>query len=192
MKKIACVVLGMVAGTASAQHGHEGDVRIAWDGIDQIMTEFDSSVLQPLAFESSAGVWIADEPGFMSLDADEPDEGLFVLPNDSFISIEVLSTTPGIRVLDPLFDPFTQTIEEATITNFDLGAPAFDDHPFWVVQLSEWDGVTTEFDVTLQVHDSGASGLAASEPVTVTFTIPTPAGASVFACGGLMMMRRRR
>ncbi len=187
--KMCVVSLGLIAGVASADL--ESDFAVGTDGAGKLKFEFNFGSIEPLPFNDGPNVWIGDEPGFANLDVDEPDEGFFTLPSSAFISIEILSTDPGFRVVDPLFDPFSQTIEDATVSSFDLGSPDFDDHPFWVVQLSEWDGVTTDFNVTLRAVDSGA-GLMASDPITVTFTIPTPASAGLLAMGGLMVARRRR
>ncbi len=169
----------------------ESDFAVGVDSNGQLKFEFNFDSIEPLPFNSAANAWFGDEPGFANLDEDEPLEDFFMLPSSAFISIEVLATDSGFRVLDPLFDPFTQTIEGGTVSSFDLGSPDFDDHPFWAVQLSEWDGVTTAFDVTLRAVDSGA-GLAPSDPITVTFTIPTPGAASVLGLALLPALRRRR
>ena len=187
--RMTVAAIGLLAGVASADL--ESDFAVGTDGAGKLMFEFNFGYIAPLPYNDDASVLIGDETGFANHDYDEPDEGFFTLPSNAFISIEILSVDAGFRVVDPLFDPFTQTIEEATVSSFDLGSPDFDDHPFWVVQLSEWDGVTTDFDLTLRAVDSG-SGLVASDPVTVTFSIPTPASAGVLALGGLAAARRCR
>jgi hypothetical protein len=188
-RTLTALTLAVVTGTAYADL--ESDFAVGTDGAGKLKFEFNFDSIEPLVFNAANNVWISDEPGFANLDVDEPDEGFFVLPSNAFITIEILSVDAGFRVLDPEFDSFTQTAIEATVTSFDLGSPDFDDHPFWAVLLSEWDGVTTSFDVTLRAVDSGA-GLLASDPVTATFVIPSPGVVSVLAAGGLLASRRRR
>lgn len=185
--RACCIGVVTCAGVCAAQD--ELDFVIGTDGAGMLAME--GGTAEPMVFNDDFNIWIAEEPGFTNLVMDEPNEGFFTLPGSSFITIEILSTDPGLRVLDPLFDPFSQSVEDATITMLELGSPAFDDHPFWAVQLSEWDGVTTEFDVTVRAVDSG-SGLAASAPSSLTLTIPAPASASVLGLGLVGLRRRSR
>lgn len=186
---LTALTLAVVTGTAYADL--ESDFAVGTDGAGKLKFEFNFDSIEPLVFNAANNLWISDAPGFANLDVDEPDEVFFTLPSNAFITIEILAVDAGFRVLDPEFDSFTQTPFEATVTSFDLGSPDFDDHPFWTVLLSEWDGVTTSFDVTLRAVDSGA-GLLASDPVTATFTIPSPGVVAVLAAGGLLASRRRR
>lgn len=190
MRVLSALVVASLAGSAFADL--ESDFGVGRSANGQLKFEFNFASVEPLRWNSNAQAWVGDEPGFANIDEDEPDEDFFMLPSNAFISIEILSADAGFRVVDPEWDSFTQSIFDATVSEFDLGAPDFDDHPFWVVLLSEWDGVTTEYSVTFRAVDNGTAGLQPSEPVTVTFVIPSPGAAGTLALAGLLAARRRR
>lgn len=193
---VMVAIVGSAASGALAQHDHEGDVTIGRNAAGQLMLEFEQpdEPLGRLDIPAFSG-WFSDEPGFRSLEDDEPDEDLFTLDPGSFIRVEILGIgSGGFAVLPPDFDVVADDFGGSKLLPgavFDLGAPDFDNHPFWVVSDADWDGATMSFDFAFRVVDgNGVHG--ASPSYTSTFFIPAPGALGVAAAGLMIGSRRRR
>ncbi len=203
------VLAAGAAATASADL--ESDFGVAWDGVGQLAVEFNFGSVEPIAnFATNGGAngdftgWFSDEPGFANFDTDEPDEGLFVVPDGTVVAFELISASPAFTVYDLTFDNIV-----APGTNIELGSvqrdaltgdviSGFDDHPWWTVDVNSpgYDPSVFSYDLTFRLVDlrtDGIAPLAPTDPITVTFTrIPTPGTAALLGLAGLGAMRRRR
>lgn len=133
-----------------------------------------------------------DDPGFVSLDADEAVPGVFeVLNPGASIAMQVLSvSSPEMKAWNPVGpgEPGFQIIGDSLWT---IGAPFFDNHPVWHIDTAAptYDPAHGPWDITFQLVDNAGMHLA-SEPVTVSFT-PEPASLGAAALGVLVFRRRR-
>ncbi|MGP1272808.1 MAG: hypothetical protein ACTS22_05700 [Phycisphaerales bacterium] len=208
-KLILAAAAAALPGTAAADL--ESDFGVAWDGTGQLKVEFNFASIEPIAgFVTNGGAngdftgWFSDEPGFANFEVDEPDEGLFVVPDGTVVGFELLSVQAPFRVYDPFFDavvPVGGTFELGSVSR-DPGTGAvisgFDDHPWWTVDSTDpaYDENVFDYTITFRLFDArtdGVAPLAATDPITVTFTrIPTPGAAAVLGLAGLASLRRRR
>jgi len=195
-------VLSIAALTASPalagdDHGHGSDFIIGINDTGQLAFEFDGDDLEPISdFIMNGGLngdftgYFFDEPGFASLDEDEPDEGFFMLGAGADIYVMINAIDAPFQVYDPDFDAVVPAGGM-----FALGSPDFDTHPFWTVDTTSpaFDANVFEYDVTLKFVDLGSTGYADSEAITVTFSrVPAPGTAGLLAISGLGAIRRRR
>lgn len=201
------VALVFVAGTALADF--ETDFGVAWDGQGQLQVEFNFDSIEPIAsFITDGGAngdftgWFSDEPGFANFDEDEPDEGLFVVPDGTVVGFELVAIDPAFRVYDPFFDAAlnpsdTFILGDVQRDSAGMVISGFDDHPFWAVDSEDpsFDENVFDYSVSFRLFDArnGGNAIAPTEVITVQFTrIPSPAGASLLAMAGLAAARRRR
>ncbi|TVQ60852.1 MAG: hypothetical protein EA378_10535 [Phycisphaerales bacterium] len=203
MRTIAILVAGAALAAAPAAFADlEDDFAIGFTGsTGNLAVEFNFDEIAPLSFVSTAGFtgWISDDPGFANIVEDEADEDFFALAGPSSlgqanIAIRIVSVDPGFRVVDPLgFNPISG--EPVGYVNpgefFTLGVPNFDDHPFWTVDVNDWDGSTLEFGVSFQVIDLNEV-YGDSEVYSAVFAIPSPGTSGLIALAGLVATRRRR
>ena len=129
------VLMALSHSSAFGQHDHEhghGDLEVGKTAGNQIAVEFDFDdafevppVDGPLLFGCAL-----DDPGFMSIDEDEPDEGLFTLPNGTEIVFELVAIDPGLVIYSPGFADVIDTPGET----FSLGTVPFDVHPTWQIE----------------------------------------------------------
>ncbi len=191
-----CIACAGMVGTAMAQHDH-GDVIIARTAAGQLAVEFENpdEPLGRVDVPAFSG-WIGDEPGFESIEEDEPDEDLYMLDPTANIQIEIVNISAGgFAVLPPDFDVAVDDFNTSKLgagDTLDFGSPAFHVHYLWVVSDTDWDGSTTEFDFQFRVLDRGASAYAASDVYTATFAIPTPGAFGVAMVAALGAARRQR
>lgn len=150
-----------VAGAAAA---HD-EVVCGTDGAGKLKVRLD--VIQPLlldqqfkGFDGISGV----PAGLTTPIADEPKEGLFVLPPGSDMVFVLISTGHGLTMYNGLtpMNPNDQ---------FPLGAPYFHSHPVWTIEHHHA-GET----IALTGFFRDLNGLSTdSDPVTITFTtVPPP------------------
>ena len=191
-------VLSIVAGlslfsAAALADGKEGDFNLGRSSSGQLKVEFAADLFPfalPLSPEPELSGWAFDDPGFFSIDFDEPAEDFFQLANGANISFEIISIDAGFKVwttfltlLPPLVAPGDQ---------WNIGEVPFDTHPWWNIDPTDpgYDPLDTEWSVTFRLIDIGTTGYSPSEPITATFT-PEPAGLGALALGLLLAARRR-
>ncbi len=180
---IVCLSLAAASSTLAGDdhgHGHAGDFIVGKDGSDQIEIEFDFDESLPLGPIDGPLLFgcVNDEPGFLSLDEDEPDEGFFVLPGGASIVFEIVSISVGLKVHTPGFG----AVLDSPGAQFVLGSPPFDVHPtFHIDENDPAFDPDAEFSLTLRLLD--ANGLCnPSDEYVVMFRCATP-GACCFADG---------
>ncbi|MFZ4695213.1 MAG: PEP-CTERM sorting domain-containing protein [Verrucomicrobiia bacterium] len=87
----AALLLGLAAPRAPAQHTHAGDVLI---GRDTNSAPWNFKVDSPSHSHTltwqGGNLWSLDDPGFISLDADDPDEGHYLLPVNEITRLEMI------------------------------------------------------------------------------------------------------
>lgn len=174
-----------------AQTRHEGDFFIGVNGAGRLAVEGDFDDAHQLPAFDSGGVrgWFGDEPGFASLDVDEPDEDFYTLAPGADIWFELLSIDPAFKVYDPFFTPV------GTGDGFGLGGHEFDEHAFWHIDSDDpaFDPGQSVWTITWRVTDMGATGYDASGVYTSQFTnIPAPGGLAGAGVAALAFLRRRR
>lgn len=206
---MSVVVAAGAAATASADFAT--DFGVAWDGQGQLAVEFNFDSIEPISnFVTGGGAngtftgWFSDAPGFANFEEDEADEGLFVVPDGTVVGFELISASPAFTVYDLTFDNVV-----APGTNIELGSvqrdtltgdvvSGFDDHPWWTVDVTDpaFDANVFSYDLTFRLIDlrsDGVTPLAATDDITVTFTlIPAPGAAAALGLAGLAGLRRRR
>lgn len=153
---------------AYAQHDHEDDAELGqWEG--QLVAVFDSDEVFSLAETSGLLTgWAGDAPGFLTVEEDEPDEGLLMLDPTAVLALEVVNMDPGFKAHTP---GFANVLAIAGDT-WTIGSAPFDDHPTWHIDSTDagFDPAQTEWTGVFRIIDLGPTGYAASETFTMTFT----------------------
>lgn len=192
--RIACAMalLGTLEGTVVAgPHQHGGDVVVGRTAKGQLAVEVPVGAPTPLdAVDGFLRGWAGDEPGFMSLAEDEPDEGFFVLGQGAIVGLDLLSIDPALKVWSPGF----VSALTAPGQSFVLGGATFDTHGTFHIDSTDpaFDPGQDVFSATFRVVDTGTTGYAASEPFALAFTpVPEPMTVLLFGVGALGIGGRR-
>jgi hypothetical protein len=145
----------------------------------------------PLSEWPDAVGFALDDPGFVSLEAEEAVPGVFEELNPGAITAlkVLLVSSPEMKAWNPVGpgEPGFQIIGDSLWT---IGAPHFDNHPVWHIDTAvpTYDSAHGPWGITFQLVDSAGIHLA-SEPVTVSFT-PEPASLGAAALSALAFSRR--
>ena len=102
MRQSALCILataGLATSAAVAQHDHGGDYVVAVDasGMLAIEGDFDEPREIPEFNQNGFNGWFGDDPGFASLEENEPDEGLFMLGDGAEIYFQLVSVDPAMK-----------------------------------------------------------------------------------------------
>ena len=133
--------------------------------------------------------WGIDDPGFITLE--EPFESFLPPETGANIVLEVLSFDSALKAWEPGFGAVFHSPGDL----WDIGPVPAHEHPFWHIDSADSGYVPgqTEWDATFRILDTGSTGYAPSEPVTVTFVIPEPStGAFMLLAAGCGLKRSRR
>lgn len=186
------VVAGASAQAQPHHHGDDGVVGVNGNGVLGMEIDLDEAYPFEEFFTSALlNGWISDAPGFTALDENEPDEDFFVLGAGADVHFELVGTSSGaMEVYNPFFDIPALSGGD----RFAFGAGDFDTHPFWFLNTDHpsYDPSDAEWSVDFKLVDLGSTGYADSETFTIRFVIPSPAGAGLFAVGGIFAAWRRR
>lgn len=172
------VLLGWALVSTTA--AHTGDFEVGVNPTtNQIRVEFDPDVFPwvlPPSEDPLLPGFALDDPGFVSLDEDEAEPGVFEPLNPAaVIRLRVLGvSSPEFKVWDPL-GPGEDGFQIIGNRLWQLGSPHFDTHCWWHIDTSEagYDAGHAPWSVTFQLLDAAGVHLP-SEPVTATF-VPEPA-----------------
>lgn len=170
---------------------HEGDFVVGVSGAGVLKLEADPDEAFFLPPFDSGGIvgWFGAEPGFASLEEDEPGEDFYTLGVGADVWFVLVAADPAFKIYDPFFNPMSPG------DSFAFGGHEFDEHPFWHIDSDDaaFDPMQTEWHVTFRLVDLGSTGYGVSEDYTATFTnVPTPGAGALLALGGTWGARRRR
>jgi len=203
MHRFFSLVLAISVGTflfgtsaAFAQHHHEGDFVIGQSGAPtfEIHVHGDPDILSgaepiPLypgegAFE---GFFVADDPGWIGLEEDEPDEGMYLLLAGHQVSLKRISFDPGFSMFDPTAGPILENNGSTFL--FPLDEEGFIHRHLIFAGEGE---IGDTWWATFQLVDP--SGLhAASDTFTLQFVaMPEPTSLLLLVSGLAVVSLRRR
>jgi len=181
-------VVGL-AWPAAAQHDDDFVVGVSGTGVLTPEADLDEAFSLP-PFNSGVVVgWFGSEPGFASLDEDEPDEDFFMLGVGADVWFVLVAVDPALKVYDPFFNLMSPG------DSFALGGHEFDEHPFWHIDSDDaaFDPSQTEWHATFRLIDTGTTGYGASDDYRVAFTnVPAPGAVALLAPAVAAALRRRR
>lgn len=188
---ITAVLAPLSTSLAGDGHGHkDGDINIGVTSGGQIIVEWSGEVVALPELPGPLFGFGLDEPGFFTLEEDEPGKGLFVLGAGANIVLEVLSFDDALQGWRPGFSGVFDDLGET----WNIGGAPFDTHPFWHIDATDPLFVAppgqTQWSATFRLLDTGSTGYAPSDPVTVTFT-PEPGTLGLLMIGAMALIRRR-
>ncbi len=166
-----------VSVSAGEKHEHGDDFVIGVSSGGQLKFEAEPVEENEIfSLETVSGIlngWAGDEPGFMPLDKDEPDEDFFPLAIGAEIQLVLVSIDPALKAHTPGFgDVIDQSGDAWTIATVTTDPPAFDEHPTWHIDSDDpslalnqvvWKG-------TFKFVDAGSTAYADSEEFTLRFS----------------------
>lgn len=126
-------------GIAPVQAQHAGDMQLAStiDGGGALAIEFDFGTIVPVTFLTEIGgtsVYTATDPGFDSLEADEPLESLFVLEDGVELRVEITALDAGKTAMN-LNGALLDTVGESVVLGTTGALPPNDPHHHPELQL---------------------------------------------------------
>lgn len=177
------------AGTALAQHHHEGDLVVGRTGGGQLQVEFDFGA--PLALPPVDGLlkgWALDDPGFDHLEADEPDEDFFMLGSGAQIRFDVVSFAPAFQAWTP---GFAAALRNPGDTYVFPDGELLHGHLNWHIDAldPQFDPAAGPWTASFRLVDVGSTGYTPSEVYTFAFT-PEPSTLALVGLGALVLRRR--
>ncbi len=178
--RAACAITVLtfsVAAFAGEKHEHGDDFVIGVSGAGELKFEAEPVEENEIfSLETVSGIlngWAGDEPGFMPLDENEPDEDFFTLAIGAEIQLVLVSIDPALKAHTPGFgDIIDQPGDAWTIATVTTDPPAFDEHPTWHIDSDDpslaanqvvWSG-------TFKFVDVGTTAYADSEEFTLRFS----------------------
>jgi len=178
--------------SASTAFAHEGDLFIGRSDAGQLKVEFDTSIA--IGLPPASGLlngWAADDPGFASLDVDEPDEDFYMLDGSADIVLEVVSASPAMKGWTPGF----ATALDLPGDQWAIGAAPFDTHLTWHIDQDDpaFDDLQSFWSFSFKVLDVGTTEYAESDPVVLQFErVPEPTSFAMLLVAGSALALRRR
>lgn len=189
---LSMAVCAAFSATTAWAHDHDEDFEIGQNPTTgQIAVHYDTDLYPftlPASSEPEMIGFALDDPGFVSLEEIE-EPGLFEpLDPNANIALQVLSTSTGFHVWDPLAPGL---LEVSGANLLDFGGDPIHVHAWWHIDTTDpaYDPAGGPWAVTFQLIDT-AGVYTASDPITVTFT-PEPGSFGLLACGALALLRRR-
>jgi hypothetical protein len=174
-----CVALGSMTALgnppvlAGGGHAHEGDFIVGVDGNGDLAVEadFDENFFLP-AVAGLLNGWASDDPGFLALDEDEPDEDFFRLGAGANVRVEVVSVSPAFQAWTPGFADQL----DAPGDLWTLGGPTFDEHPTWHIDSTSqsFNAQQMKWFFSFRLIDVGSTGYGPSPVYTVGFSNVDP------------------
>lgn len=172
---VALLSLQLVALPAFAGDDHEhADDRELGHWMGQINVVFEPG--EVFSLEPTSGIlegWTGDEPGFVTVDADEPDEELLAFPAGTQLVLEIVSLDPALKAHTPGF----VSVLTSPGDTWNMPAIPFDDHPVWHIDVTDpgFDPMQTEWVGVFRILDVGTTAFMPSENFSISFTNLPPA-----------------
>lgn len=169
---VGAVLLGVAGCGPSADNfppDEHFDVLIAatGEGGGDLAVDYDFDEPIPVFFSATLGgldLYSASDPGFAPLEADEPDEGFYVVEDGVEISLEITALGEGVRIKFG-----SVTLDEVGDTAVIGTTPEVHTHGEWQVVVPE--GVATgSFAVSFRLTTDSPS-YGPSEPVSAVLTL---------------------
>lgn len=177
------------AGTALAQHHHEGDLVVGRTSAGQLRIEFDFD--EPIALPPVDGLlkgWARDDPGFDHLEADEPDEDFLMLGSGAHIRFDVVSFAPAFQAWTPGFAAALRNPGDSYV--FPDGE-LLHGHLNWHIDALDprFEPTAGPWTASFRLIDVGTTGYSPSDVYTFMFA-PEPSAVALVALGALLVRRR--
>lgn len=147
-------------------HGHGDDLIVGRTTNEQLAVEFDFDDIVVLpTIDGVIEGWALDDPGFGSLEDDEPDEGFFVLDTEASVVLELVEVDPALKLWSPGFG----NVLDETGDRWTIGGPDFDEHPTWHIDSADpqFDALRTLWRIRFSLLDEGATAYEPTETLTV-------------------------
>jgi hypothetical protein len=129
---VSCAAVAAMACACSAQHEHDDlVVGVTGGGVLSVEGDFDEAHYLPPFSDGGINGWFSDDPGFESLEEDEPDEDFYMLESGADVYFELIAVDPAFKMYDPSF-----TLLVAGDT-FAFGGHEFHEHPFWHIDSDD-------------------------------------------------------
>lgn len=164
------MVFGITLSIGNAGAQHVGDVWVGRTAAGQLDVGgfADAGVGKYLA--PSSGLfpgWSDNDPGFDRLITDDPDNDLFMLAAGAQIRLEVVAFDPAFRAVDTSFNLLDMPGEQTL-----LGTSSLHTHLTWNINVNDpqFDPDEYLWEATFRLLDTGATGYAPSNDVTLKFT----------------------
>jgi len=133
----AALWLGSAGSPAHAQHAGDMILASTADGGGDLAIEFDFATVEPVSFLteiSGTSVYTATDPGFDSLETDEPLESLYVLDTGIELRVEITALEPGKTAMN-LNGTLLDTVGESVVLGTTGAGPPNDPHQHPEFQL---------------------------------------------------------
>lgn len=181
-----------VAGFPPRAHAqHTEDFSIGSDTPGGGKLKFVTESTFPIALPAVHGLlegWALDDPGYNTLEVDDPANSIFVLNPNTSVVVRLLSVDPDFKAYTP---GFADTLDQPGDSWF-LGTGSFDTHPTWHIDSADPDYVPNRPFWSFQFQLEDPSGhYVTSDPFTAAFT-PEPSSMLLVCTGIVALMRRRR
>ena len=170
---VLCIAFVLTASTPPrAEAQHTGDVWLGRSAAGQLKYS-PAGFVPEETFHWLAPVsgllkgWADDDPGFDRITTDDPAHDVFRLQAGVAVWLEVVSLDPALRLIDASYE-ILDTPGESTY----LGDQTLHVHSTWHInsQDPQFDPEQCVWHGTFLLRDTGATGYASSEPLTLGFT----------------------
>ncbi len=154
----------------AGEPGHSDDLVVGRTGAGQLSIESGAFgrhfPLPPVS--GLVNGFALDEPGILTLEADEPEEDFFQLAAGANIRFDLVSISPAMKIYTP---GFADTLDMAGET-WTLGSAPFHEHPTWHIDSDDaaYNASQLKWQVTFRVIDTGTTAYAPSPDYTMIFT----------------------
>ncbi len=189
------LTLAFVSSVLAQPHHHEGDFVIGQSGDPayQLRVHGDPDILSgeesihlPYGEGIFIGMFAGDDPGWIGLEEDEPDEGMYMLAPGHQVSLKRLDFDAGFSMYDPTAGQVLLADGDAYLFPVD-GEGFIHSHLFFVGEGELGD----TWSATFQLVDLGGQ-YADSDPFTLNFeATPEPTTLAMLLCGAMLLTRRR-
>jgi hypothetical protein len=204
MKRLSWMISAIVCTTAStAAWGSllsgldPAQINIGADSSGKIRVVFAGGPMNlPEVHSGGFDGFRSDEPGFHSIENDQPN---FFGPGQPFLKLApttqlrlevTIDFTPPLRgYFDGTFVDYFQL--QGDTWDMGSGAPGSEVHPFWSVDMTDPEFTTAPWVATYKIMETNNKGYTDSDSYFITFT-PEPGSLVLLTIGGFAVLRRNK